>query len=73
VSYTFDTVDNLISNLFAVSDYCEQGMDVFMQHNGFSGVIGLDPKTGKPFEIPCGYSPEHKGWLVHFVIHSSSE
>ena len=73
VSYTFDTVDNLNSNLFAVSDYYEQGMDVFMQHNGFSGVKGLDPKTGKPFEIPCVYSPEHKGWLVHFVIAKTKE
>eukprot|EP01043_Picozoa_sp_COSAG02_P017252 COSAG02_NODE_778_length_17288_cov_102.024725_10_plen_149_part_00 len=44
-----------------------------MTHNGFSGVTGINPKTNKKFTIPCVYSPEHRGWLVHFVIANSPE
>ena len=71
VEYSFDTVDNLHQNLFAVSEYYEQGADVLFQHNGFSGVRGYNPKTKEYFQIPCVYSPENKGWLVHFVMAKS--
>ena len=66
--FVFDTVDNLQSNLFAVSDYYEAGADIHLTHTGFSGVTGINPETKQRFNIPAVYSPEHRGWLVHFVI-----
>ena len=39
--FTFDTVDKLQSNLFAVSDYYEAGADIHLMHSGFSGVTGI--------------------------------
>ena len=72
-NFKFDTVDELQSNLFAVSDYYEAGADVHLTHNGFSGVTGINPDTNKPFTIPCLYSREHKGWLVHFVVANSKD
>ena len=71
--FKFDTVDKLQSNLFSVSDYYEAGADVHLTHNGFSGVSGVNPETNKSFSIPCVYSREHKGWLVHFVVANSKE
>ena len=73
VEFTFDTVDQLTSNLFAVSDYYEQGADILFQHNGFSGVRGFNPVTKEYFEIPCVYSHEHHGFIVHFVMAKSRE
>ena len=72
-NFKYDTVDKLQSNLFAISDYYEAGADVHLTHNGFSGVSGVNPQTGAKFRIPCVYSPEQKGWLVHFVIANSPE
>ena len=72
-NFKFDTVDELQSNLFSVSDYYEQGADVHLTHKGFSGVSGINPETKRPFSIPCVYSREHKGWLVHFVVANSKE
>jgi hypothetical protein len=72
-AFTYDTVDELNSNLFAVSDYYEAGADIHLCHDGFSGVTGVNPETNQPFSIPCIYSPEHRGWLVHFVVANSSE
>ena len=69
--FKFDTVDKLQTNLFSVSDYYEAGADIHLTHNGFSGVTGINPKTNQSFTIPCVYSPEHKGWLVHFVVANS--
>ena len=37
-AFTYDTVDELNSNLFAVSDYYEAGADIHLCHDGFSGV-----------------------------------
>ena len=59
--FKFDTVEKLQSNLFAVSDYYEEGADIHLTHNGFSGVTGINPKTNKKFTIPRVYSPEHRG------------
>ena len=71
-NFVFDTVDDLQSNLFSVSDYYEEGADIHLTHNGFSGIEGTNPRTGKAFQIPCVYSYEHKAWLVHFVMAKSA-
>jgi hypothetical protein len=39
--------------------------------SSFSNSIRIYPN--KKFTIPCVYSPEHRGWLVHFVIANSTE
>ena len=71
--FKYVTIDKLQSNLFAVSDYYEAGAEIHLTHDGFSGVTGVNPKTNKKFSIPCVYSPEHRGWLVHFVMANSPE
>jgi hypothetical protein len=65
--FDFDTVEGINSNLLSISDFYEDGADITLTHQGFSGIRGT-LKDGKPFEIPCFYSHEHKGWLVHFVM-----
>ena len=55
-NFVFDTVDDLQSNLFSVSDYYEEGADIHLTHNGFSGIEGTNPRTGKAFQIPCVFT-----------------
>ena len=45
--FKFDTVEKLQSNLFAVSDYYEDGADIHLTHNGFSGVTGISIACSK--------------------------
>ena len=73
VNQSFDTVDQLQTNLFSVSDYYEAGADIHLVHDGFSGVSGINPETNKPFCIPCEYSFEDKGWLMRFVVADSAQ
>ena len=69
--FKFDTVEGLSENLFACAEYYEQGADIHLVHDGFSGVIGRNPKTGQSFQIPAVYSYEQQAFLVHFIMANS--
>ena len=72
VQLSYDTVENNKENLFAVSEYFEQGADILFQHHGFCGIRGRDA-DGNPFKIPCHYSAENRGFEVDFVVAKSKE
>ena len=72
VQLSYDTVENNKENLFAVSEYFEQGADILFQHHGFCGIRGRDA-DGNAFKIPCHYSAENRGFEVDFVVAKSKE
>ena len=69
--FKFDTVEGLTENLFACSEYYEQGADIHLVHDGFSGISGQNQETGESFTIPAVYSYEQQAFIVHFVMANS--
>ena len=72
MKFQYDTVENCKENLFAVSDYFEQGADILFQHHGFCGIKGRDADNNV-FRIPCHYSAANRGFEVDFVMAKSKK
>ena len=69
LEHSVDTLDDLNDDLFSMVQYYEDmNCDIHLVHDGFSGIRGTDPRTGRTIEIPARYDPARKAWLVDYVI-----
>ena len=68
VMFSVDTVKSINHNLFSITEAFEQqGFDVHLQHQGFSGLIKID-ENGNETHIPAHYDWDNHQWLLHVAI-----
>lgn len=68
VIFSVDTVKSINHNLYSITEAFEQqGFDIRLQHQGFSGLIKRD-KNGNEMRIPAHYDWDTHQWLIHAVV-----
>ena len=73
IDHETDTLPGLTEDLFSMSNYYELGCDIILKHEGFSGIRGVDPRTGKQIEIPARYDYDKRSWMIDFVTGKSAQ